>query len=653
MRDDMLFDPAVRPAFTPTGARPCPPAQACHFGPSSAPLSGWYHAAAVPAGSSLAVLICPPIGDEAIAVHRAMRQLARKLAAAGLATLRFDPAGTGDSADPPDMAEADQVSVWLQSIRTAAEALRAASGMRSVALVGVRNGSLIAAHAAFAMGEVAALVALVPVTNGSGYLRECRFRGSLLRQPVPADGAVMAGGHRYNQATVRRLDALDWRRGEPVDNGSPATALVIDWSERPAGAACAERLAAQGTLVAHEKYADLDRLAAMAHQSYFPPAVADRIVAWLAAQPGPVIRLSPPAPPDLSVLRTGPARLATACGELIEEHVRVGSAPALAGVVTRRADAMSGEGEGEDEGQSGGHGVLLLASGSERQIGAHRISAVFARERAARGDIVLRLDRAGIGDSEARPGGSENNPFEIAAVADVVAGIDFLRSEHGVRSCSVIGFCAGAFHGWRAVVAGLEVDRLVSVNPVAYTARDGRNADPRVAAFQVAVLADARRSLVDVQRWKQLLRGELRLRGIAAAMLGRVRAQWTNAARRAARLARRPMADDLAVDLGRVGRCGTRQHFIFSADEPGLALLRIQGGGVLKRLLRDGDVQIDHLAKADHSCTSEANRRSLRTALNQALDADPGARSSTARRGVLQSSSTLVARASTFSRSRP
>ena len=66
------------------------------FGAASRSLFGWYHAPAEPRRAT-GVVICNPIGDDDVRAHRPLRHLAERLARAGLAVLRFDFDGTGDS----------------------------------------------------------------------------------------------------------------------------------------------------------------------------------------------------------------------------------------------------------------------------------------------------------------------------------------------------------------------------------------------------------------------------------------------------------------------------------------------------------------------------------------------------------------------------
>jgi len=126
-------------------------------------LFGMFHATVAPARK--AVLLCPPLGQDQIRCHRLYRQLAHALVAEGIAVLRFDYYGTGDSAG--DSVEVDWDRCVADTLVAAAE-LRARSGATEITAFGARLGGSIALCAARA-GSLAGLVAWDPVLDGSAY----------------------------------------------------------------------------------------------------------------------------------------------------------------------------------------------------------------------------------------------------------------------------------------------------------------------------------------------------------------------------------------------------------------------------------------------------------------------------------------------------
>lgn len=138
-----------------------------YFGQDSA-LYGCYHLPAESYDSS-AVLICQPIGHEYERCHRAMRQLAVQSVRKGLAAMRFDYYGTGDSAGNSNEITLSQIR---HDIQQAIEACSSTTGTKYLALVGLRLGATLAAQVACCRDEIDSLVLYAPVFDGEVLLEE-------------------------------------------------------------------------------------------------------------------------------------------------------------------------------------------------------------------------------------------------------------------------------------------------------------------------------------------------------------------------------------------------------------------------------------------------------------------------------------------------
>ncbi|HEY1229489.1 MAG TPA: alpha/beta hydrolase, partial [Ramlibacter sp.] len=128
--------------------------------------AGWYHAPTTP-WHDLAVVLCPPIGFEAVSSYPTQVQLAMALADAGLPVLRVDYHGTGDSAG--DSSSPDRVEAWLASIEAAGAQARLRSGATEVALLGIRLGATLAVEAARRLGGVDSLLLWAPCASGKAF----------------------------------------------------------------------------------------------------------------------------------------------------------------------------------------------------------------------------------------------------------------------------------------------------------------------------------------------------------------------------------------------------------------------------------------------------------------------------------------------------
>lgn len=165
---------------------------AFHFGDSAAPLFGVFHPPAG-AGPDLGVLLCPPVGQEYMRSHFALRQLAGQLARAGLPVLRFDYSGVGESAGASADADVDR---WRDDIRVAAQELKDQAGVRKISAVGLRFGAALAA-----------------TTD------KVRFQDLVLWDPVVSGRAYLAGLVALHAKLLVDVDRFARRRRAAADDG--------------------------------------------------------------------------------------------------------------------------------------------------------------------------------------------------------------------------------------------------------------------------------------------------------------------------------------------------------------------------------------------------------------------------------------------------
>jgi alpha/beta superfamily hydrolase len=464
----------------------------------------WWHApaamarAAAAPESSLAVVLASSWGDEDMAGYDGLRALAIQLAGCGLATLRFEWPDTGDSSAATGAAS---IADALAAFDAAATRALALSGCERLAFVGRRLGALLAAHAAAARPDVDALVAVLPVASGRAFVREQRVlparAGAPVPMPVPGatfDAAqlpVLLGG--FTQP-VRHLEALSALRWPSAATTAVLEALLLRHPDRPVRAA-ADALARMGVRVHERTHADLRAVPAGRRRAGLAPPAALEIVRWLQERAADAtVTRGVAAIEDFGVADAGNVRAhaalaaarleaATAAvlalsaadapvwmrlragGVAVRERIvqvdatEASNAPRLAGVLSER-DTPAHDGAAPALRRA----IVLLSSGRERRIGPQRMWVPWARHRAAAGDVVLRLDVAGSGDSDRQPG-RRGNPGRGDDVARAVA---WLRREHGVGPCIVMGVRSGA---WRAAPDAMAVQQVIIINSSSWHGR--------------------------------------------------------------------------------------------------------------------------------------------------------------------------------------
>ena len=80
-----------------------------------------------------------------------------------------------------------------------------------------------------------------------------------------------------------------------------------------------------------------------------------------------------------------------------------------------------------------------------------------------------------------------------------------------------------------------------------------------------------------------------------------------------------PLSDDLPSELNTVVRAGIGLQFVFAAQDPGVELLRNQGGATARKLVERGVLRVESIADADHTFTDSTRRQQLVSVLERAL----------------------------------
>jgi uncharacterized protein len=230
------------------------------FGRSERPLYGCYHAPKAdmrPAGA----VICPPIGQEYMRTHRALRQLALQLNKGGAHALRFDYCGIGDSAGDNTDATLD---AWLADIGSAIDELKDTAGLKQVSLVGIRLGASLAGLAAAGRTDIDAVVLWDPVVNGRDYVAELfSLEGG---SPQGHAGAVGVSGFALTPAFRRQIEAIDLLAPTA---GGPRRIFQIASEERPEYLRLRDHLQANPAFIGYAcipsggSWVDLEQMGAM------------------------------------------------------------------------------------------------------------------------------------------------------------------------------------------------------------------------------------------------------------------------------------------------------------------------------------------------------------------------------------------------------
>lgn len=412
------------------------------FGPEERPLFGWVHAPD-DGRSQGAVVLCPPLARELTSAHFTYRLLARALARAGLTAVRFDLDGTGDSAG--DDRDPDRVESWIGSVE-AAVGLARRTGARTVGLVGMRMGALLALQAA-ARTPVDAAVLWDPCPSGRRFLKEQRSMYLVQYGPSPGPEDFDLPGYRYTAETARRLGEL---RPPGADQTAPARVLVLTRrGERPPRGLIAG--AAPGATDWEEVDGQAELLNVEPLRQTLPVDTVERVAAWLAeALPRCSHPVQVPERLEIAMAVDGGCRV-------LERIVRLGPL-GLFGIETAPADLPHT-----------GPTVLMLSAGNDWHAGPNRLWVHLARRWAAAGVRSVRFDASGLGDSPVRPGQREHVVRAPEAFDDVEAAVAAVEPDDP-SNVVLVGLCSGGYQALESALLamgrGLAPRGVLAVNPI-------------------------------------------------------------------------------------------------------------------------------------------------------------------------------------------
>lgn len=187
------------------------------FGNSKAPLYGVFHQPDSASPKSHGAVLCAPLGQEYMRSHRAMRQLATMLSRIGIAVLRFDYRGTGDSAENLEDVTAEQ---WLEDCHTAIDELKDTAGVKSVSLIGLRLGGILATYASLSRKDITRIVLWDPALSGESYLEELKteVKNQAIKKRtnfIDSDGTVHYNGFAITQSMQASLHDLNLLESYP------------------------------------------------------------------------------------------------------------------------------------------------------------------------------------------------------------------------------------------------------------------------------------------------------------------------------------------------------------------------------------------------------------------------------------------------------
>ncbi|MBS0583728.1 MAG: hypothetical protein JSS42_11565 [Proteobacteria bacterium] len=460
------------------------------------------------AAVDLCAVICPaPFGYDNVCGHRGLRILADRLSSTGIAALRFDFPGTGDSDGEMEL------PAWRAAAASAVAAARRETGCSRIAIIGVGLGGGIALGALDDGVEIDKLILWGVPARARDWLREQRVyqamaaQASVTRDPnapkPPPDppGVEQIAGFPLTKKLADQLSAFDLRSAPagawPVERPRPET-LVVTRTLTGDEKTMRTPLDARGLAAALEQRDGFTKMYDQPHLSVAPLEIFELMRDWLAKD---AVDRAPYAPSSAKVDGALPDGASTriGAGALIEETVRYkqGEAGLLFSIETRPA-----------KGPVNPTWLILLTGRAVRHIGPNRIWVSIARELALKGFASLRLDGRSVGDSDGEGNGlMPNEEYYQEHIYDDIENVMEIATAQGAKQFLMTGICSGATASYQIAWRRTDVRAIVLLN-LLQLRHDPSDDDS--ALFQQLLKFARRRDLwLNPQSFRKLLKGKL------------------------------------------------------------------------------------------------------------------------------------------------
>jgi alpha-beta hydrolase superfamily lysophospholipase len=487
-----------------SGSRPLsatPPARPLYLDVAAEGLFAVFHDASASSAKS-AVLLCPPFGWDDMCSYRSRRAWAEHLAVSGHPALRIDLPGSGDSAgDPSDPA---RVKAWVEAVSASSRWLKERTSASRIVAIGIGMGGLLAYLAAADRAPIDDLVLWAVPARGRSMIRELRaferlgastvFQPDETQPPPLPDGALAANGYLLSAETVASLEAVDLAELSLTD-GEHRRVLLLSRDGREVDERLHSALQQAGAQASVASGAGYDKMMLEPQDSRPPVEVFETVSAWLL---------------DADGSATGEARKRAShkppvseAQELILEathsHIRE-SLVHIAQPDGRLLGILC-----QPQGPPRDLCALLLNAGPQRRTGPNRMWVEIARRWAARGVPTLRIDLAGIGDSDGDAGrlAQVTWPYVPEYIAQVRAALDALEADGLPGRFIAMGLCSGAYWSFHAALEDDRIRAICLLNPRTLIWDEWTHARRRTH--------DLRERLFRASTWRKILRGEITL----------------------------------------------------------------------------------------------------------------------------------------------
>jgi alpha-beta hydrolase superfamily lysophospholipase len=557
------------------------------------PIYGVLHMPQDRSQTRVAALILPTFGWDSDCSYRARRDWASRLAEAGVAAARIDFPGTENSVGAP--LAPNRFESWIDATDQAARWLRQVSGCERLVAIGIGLGGLVAYQVAARGGPIDDLVLWATRATGRAYLRELRAyatvaSGEILDEPEEprSDGVISIAGHVISEETAEALSATGIA-GVPLPHADRRRVLLIGRDAHGIDSKLRDHFEASDVRLTVLEVDDYKDLTALPELRMTPAKTISASIAWL----------QDPGSEGLEPIPESETRPAPATADCIEfPHDGVLIRERICDLQTSRGRLVGIVSEPADPARAAPYCLVAVNAGELRHTGPNRIPVEVARQAAASGVPMARVDLPSLGDSDGDSVRTFDRTFEddaevLCVIEDIYEQLRLLGVADGFVP---IGLCLGAYYAIRAALHSTRSIGAIAINPPAFrwthlqqtTLRKG------LAAIAPDVVAPAQHRSGVAQALEPAT-GPIKHACRSFELYARRRlAHWTILWR----FARRAGAADALETIERLASSGTPVLLLLSEDEPVLRLL--EQPKLAARVAAMPNIEVQRLPTTDH-----------------------------------------------------
>jgi pimeloyl-ACP methyl ester carboxylesterase len=405
-------------------------------------------AASEKAARNIGVLFVSPWGLEEMATRKFYREIAENLADFGIASLRFDFPGTGDSLDPSS--DEPSLESWVETTVIAAAQLRKYSGCTHILLLGQGLGGTLASMAAARLDNVTGLALLAPVTNGRMFLREISLWWKMIATDLglessPQDsGQTSIAGMTLPQNVANAIKKL---KTSDIPLPEVKRALVVQRQGRDTDREISDLLQQRGSQICRLDFAGYDNFVTNTMVSELPQTVMESVISWVLETAATVEEKAGFAEPLPQAVQHDSIFTETA--------TTFGDNGRMFGILC------------EPVAQRQGATVLILGTSYDRHAGWGRQGVRLARKLAASGIASLRFDAANVADSPPVDGAPLQVLYSDWQMEDVRQALDYLEARQMLPAV-LTGRCSGGYLAYQAALNDDRCSAIALFNPFAF-----------------------------------------------------------------------------------------------------------------------------------------------------------------------------------------